>query len=107
MALHHKDLEQIEDQLIAGVHQDWAEEALDQQDDRIEVLPSFYERRYKALMKEGLWLEAASLLVPVRAPSLKNPAHFRFVDSSDEPWIVHRPYSPKTGLDLEIKDELD
>jgi CRISPR-associated endonuclease/helicase Cas3 len=107
LALHHKDLEQIEDQLVAGIHQDWAEEALDQQDDRIEMLPACYEKKYKSLMKDGLWLEAVNLLVPVRAPSLKNPALVGCIDSSDEPWVIHRPYSSRTGLDLEIKNELD
>lgn len=113
MALSHPDLTEIESQLVAGAYQDWAERVLDQSDERVEVLPDYYEAKYQDLIERKLWLPATSLLVPVRSASLKNlqndPRRFRFVDTSVKPWIVHCPYDPKMGLDLEatLTDELD
>jgi len=111
-AFHHPSFERLEDHLIAGVHREWTDEIFDDADGRMEVLPAFYENKYRQLMSEGKWLEAISLLVPLRTSmviAMKNdPKHWRSIDSSDEPWVIHKPYDAIRGLRLDTdNDETD
>jgi len=111
-ALHNPNFEQLEDKLIAGVHHDWADEAFDEQDDRIEILPGCYEEDYAVAMKAGNWLEATSMLVSlsyqmVDSMRKKNRKNFRSVDDSVEPWIIHKPYDSIRGLRLDADQDAE
>lgn len=108
-ALHHSSFEHLEDHLIAGVHQDWADEVFDDADDRIEVLPAYYESEYKYALKEGRWLDATSMLV-----SLSKQIILRMrtdkdqqgaINDAEEPWVIHKAYDPIKGLRLEFSDD--
>jgi CRISPR-associated endonuclease/helicase Cas3 len=106
-ALHHQDLENIEEQLIAGTHQEWIDKVIDNSDGHVEVLPKKWENRYKKLFEDGLWLEANTLLVPLRVSSLSYIRRLNRVNKSVDPWIVDCPYTEQIGLDLTIEKELD
>lgn len=106
--LRNPNFEQLEEKLIAGVHRDWADELFDDQDDRIEILPSCYELDYENAIKTGNWLEASTMLVSLSYQVLegmrkKNRKNFRSVDTSVEPYVVHKPYDTVKGLQLEAE----
>lgn len=108
-ALHHPSFEEIEDRLIAGTHQDWADDVFDKEDERIETLPEYYEQNYNEGRKAGNWLEAASMLVALPYPMVdrlrKDPKQWRSVDVyQDQPWVIHKPYSPIKGLQLDATE---
>ena len=69
-ALNHPDLVDFENRMIAGCHRNWIEDAIEQSDKTIEVLPSNKLEEYKKRRKNGLWIEADNLLVPIRARSI-------------------------------------
>ena len=69
-ALNHPDLVDFENRMIAGCHRNWIEDAIEQSDKTIEVLPSNKLEEYKKRRKNGLWIEADTLLVPIRARSI-------------------------------------
>lgn len=68
-ALNHPDLVDFENRMIAGCHRNWIEDVIEQSDKTIEVLPSNKLEEYKKRRKDGLWIEADNLLVPIRARS--------------------------------------
>jgi CRISPR-associated endonuclease/helicase Cas3 len=96
--LTHPDIAHFESRLLAGAHQDWVEEVIERTDGNVELLPQCLEREFNARQREGLWIEANSLLVPVRARSLSwlRPR----LDMSSDPWLVNAPYCNRLGLQL-------
>ncbi|MDR4507317.1 MAG: CRISPR-associated helicase Cas3' [Candidatus Brocadiaceae bacterium] len=69
-ALHHPDLVDFENRMIAGCHRNWIEDTIEQSDKTIEVLPSKKMEAYEKRRNNGLWIEADNLLVPIRARSI-------------------------------------
>lgn len=69
-ALNHPDIVDFENRMIAGCHRNWIEDTIEQSDKTIEVLPSNKLEEYKKRRKNGLWIEADNLLVPIRARSI-------------------------------------
>jgi len=96
--LNHPDIVDFEARLLAGAHQDWAEQVIESTDGTFEVLPRCLLKEYEVKCQQGLWIEANALMVPVREKSLS--AVRGRLDSSGDPWIVNCPYSSTTGLDL-------
>jgi CRISPR-associated endonuclease/helicase Cas3 len=102
--LTHPDLINFEGRLLAGAHQEWIENVIEQADNSIEVLPRRLFSEYEKRMRQGLWVEANSLLVPVRSETVR---HLGIVDRSTDPWTINAPYSSpqnpmSTGLGLEL-----
>jgi CRISPR-associated endonuclease/helicase Cas3 len=94
--LTHPYIAQFERDLVAGTHQDWVDQLIEQTDGIVEVLPASLRNEYDDRMHEGLWVEANSLLVPLRVYSL-NSIRSK-LDTRDDPWVIHCPYSAVTGL---------
>jgi CRISPR-associated endonuclease/helicase Cas3 len=96
--LHHPDIEEFENNLLAGAHQDWVEEIIEKTDGVIEVLPKCLSQEYSRRRENGLWIEANNLLVPVRIGSLQ--WLMSRVDTSTDPWTIDLTYASDIGLEL-------
>lgn len=110
-ALNHADLTQFSNRLVAGVHEAWTDSIFDKEDDRVEILPSYYEKQYDAFLEEGFWLEAMSLLISMPASMIlnraKNPKYWRSIDKSHDPWVIHKPYDEIKGLQLDTLENIE
>lgn len=95
---NHPDIIDFEGRLLAGAHQDWVEQVIESTDGTVEVLPKCLIEEYETRRRQGLWIEANSLLVSIRTRSLN--AIRAKLDTSTDPWIVDSPYSSTKGLDL-------
>jgi CRISPR-associated endonuclease/helicase Cas3 len=96
--LNHPDITQMERHLLAGAHQDWVEEIIEMTDGIIEILPESLTNDYKKREEKGLWIEADSLLVPIR---IKSIAWLRSeIDMSGDPWIANLSYTSDKGLEI-------
>lgn len=96
--LNHPDIREFEDRLLAGAHQDWIERVIEKTDGIIEILPKCLLDEYNKRKDMGLWIEANSLLVPVRTESL---VWLRSrVDMSSDPWIANLGYTSDKGLEV-------
>jgi len=93
---NHPDIKKFEAQLLAGAHLDWVEEIIAKTDGIFEVLPISLVDRFNKRQEEGLWIEANSLLVPIRFGTLSG-LH-GIVDKNNDPWIIRCDYLPETGL---------
>ncbi len=99
---HHPSFEELEQRLIAGTHQDWADDVFDNEDKQIEVLPEYYLEKYKQAMKDGKWLEARTMLLSLPYHVKSNPKHWRaFEEYEDHLWLVYKPYDEIKGLQLD------
>jgi CRISPR-associated endonuclease/helicase Cas3 len=96
--LNHPDLIDFEGRLLAGAHQDWVEQVIEGADGTVEVLPNCLRSEYEVRRREGLWIAANSLLVPVRARSLSwlRPT----LDTCSDPWAIDARYCNTLGLQL-------
>ncbi|MCL0089669.1 CRISPR-associated helicase Cas3' [Dehalococcoidia bacterium] len=97
--LNHPDIVNFEDRLIAGIYQDWVEEIIERTDGAFEVLPESLLEEYERKRDNGLWIEANSLLVPVRFRSLLGLRNV--LNTKADPWQVYCPYSYEEGLKVE------
>lgn len=104
-ALNHPLIKRFEERLAAGCHNDWTEEIIDKSDGYIELLPSSLKDKYNKCISLGLWLEADSLLVPVRTASLSWLSEG--IDKSLDPWVIKKPYSSTLGLCLNSIDKAE
>lgn len=104
-ALNHPLITRFKERLAAGCHNDWIEEVIDKSDGTIDLLPSSLKKEYCELLSSGLWLEADSLLVPVRTASLSRLSEN--VDRNFDPWVINKPYSPTIGLSLNSFDRAE
>ncbi|MBI4444429.1 MAG: CRISPR-associated helicase Cas3' [Acidobacteria bacterium] len=95
---HHPDISDFESCLLAGAHQDWVEEVIESADGAVEVLPSCLVSQHEAKRKQGLWIEANALLVPVRLFSIGRLKPK--LDMSCDPWTINVPYSSVRGLQI-------
>jgi len=105
VALHHPSFE-LEDHLIAGTHQSWADDVFDENDGRIEVIPATYLSKYEQVMKDGKWLEARSMLISLPYRMKADPKLWRFFEpykDEDYLWVVHKPYDARRGLRLDTE----
>lgn len=67
---NHPDIREFGNRLLAGAHQDWVEDIIEKTDGIIEILPNCLLEEYQKRKDNGLWIEANSLLVPIRTQSL-------------------------------------
>lgn len=95
---NHQDLAEFEERILAGAHQDWAEEVIESSDGSIEVIPMCLIDEYNKRKKEGLWIDANNLLVPIKTRSLAW-LKSKIDTSQKDPWIVNLPYSSDIGLE--------
>lgn len=97
--LNHPDIKEFEDQLLAGGHQPWVETIIENTDGIFEVLPIALVDIFNNKRKDGLWIEANSLLVPIRLRTLLGLQNI--LDKKDKKndfWIINSDYSPEEGL---------
>jgi CRISPR-associated endonuclease/helicase Cas3 len=95
---HHPDLVEFEERLLAGAHQDWVEQVVESSDGVIEAIPKCLINDYNQRKEMGLWIEANSLLVPIKTSSLAW-LKSKIDTSKKDPWIVNLPYSSDIGLE--------
>lgn len=95
---NHPDLKEFQDRLLAGAHQNWVEVVIEKTDGTIEILPRSLLAEYKRRKEAGLWIEANSLLVPVRIE------YFAWLkpklEQLDDLWIADLDYTHEEGLHL-------
>jgi CRISPR-associated endonuclease/helicase Cas3 len=95
---NHPDIVAYEKRLLAGAHQDWVEQVIESTDGTIDALPSSLSSEYEFRRRQGYWIEADALLVPVREKSL---TYIRSrLDMSTDPWRINCAYSPTLGLEI-------
>ncbi len=75
------------------------EEIIERTDGAFEVLPVSLLEEYQRKRDNGLWIEANSLLVPVRFKSLLGLRNV--LNTKADPWQVYCPYSYEEGLKVE------
>lgn len=97
--LNHPDIKEFQKHLLAGSHQDWVDSIIEKTDGISEVLPISLHEKYMNKRNEGLWIEANSLLVPVRFRTIMGSIDK--IDKSSDPWIIDCLYSPEEGLKIE------
>jgi len=96
---NHTDIRDFEHRLLAGAYQDWVEAIIEKTDGIFEVLPISLKNEYEDKQKEGLWIEANSLLVPLRS---KKIAGLKGVLRTEtDPWTINCLYSSDEGLKTE------
>lgn len=95
---NHPDIKEFEARLLAGSHQDWVETIIENTDGIFEVLPDSLVDIFNNKRKEGLWIEANSLLVPIRFRTLLGLQNI--LDKNNDPWIIYCKYSHDEGLIL-------
>jgi len=95
---NHPDIVDFENRLLAGAYQDWVESIIEKTDGTMEVLPRSLLEEYNKRKEMGLWIEANSLLVPIRTSSLSwlKPK----IDMSSDPWVANLVYEPEKGLEV-------
>jgi len=100
--LSHPAINRFENDLIAGTHRDWVEDVISGADKQVEVLPFELLPEYQSLIKEGRYLEAGLLFVPIRLRQ-----YFKilregtlYYDSQIREWVTTLRYSSNSGLDL-------
>ncbi|MDR2204356.1 MAG: CRISPR-associated helicase Cas3' [Nitrososphaerota archaeon] len=103
-AINHPVIKKFKEELVAGCHEDWTEDVIDKSDGTIELLPFSLRQQYNDALSSGLWIKANQLLVPVRVDSLFSYLK-DFVDKNSDQWIIKKPYSSVTGLDLSYSDK--
>jgi len=89
----------ISKSLVAGAYEEWSDEFISKSDGNIYVLPNSLCQEYKKRMRNGFWIEAESLLVPIRFRSLVWLKPTRYLDQL----VVDSTYSKKTGLIIKSK----
>lgn len=96
--LNHPDISQFEERLLAGAFQDWVKAIIEKTDQTLDVLPKCLLAKYESKKAEGLWVEANSLLVPVRTTQF---AWLRpKLTKQDDLWIADLKYTHEEGLHL-------
>jgi CRISPR-associated endonuclease/helicase Cas3 len=97
--LNHPDVIDFDDRLMAGAYQDWVEEVIEGTDGIFEVLPASLLGEYTKKRDGGLWIEANSLLAPIRFRSLLGLRNS--LNTKSDPWLAYCPYSGEEGLKIE------
>ncbi len=99
--LNHPDLKEFEDRLLAGAHQNWVETIIEQTDGIAELLPIPLKKEYDEKIEQGLWIEANSLLVPIRfVKIIKFFEEERIINTKADPWTINCFYDSEEGLNL-------
>jgi len=99
--LNHPDLKEFEDRLLAGVHQNWVESIIEQTDGITELLPIPLKKEYDEKIDQGLWIEAQSLLVPIRfVKTIKFFEGKNIINRKVDPWTINCFYDSEEGLNL-------
>lgn len=97
--LSHPGLSAFDEHVVAGVSEDWVEAVLEASEASVDVLPACLAERYQRLTANGLWLEADSLLVPVRWRSVRHVRGLLW-DEGEDAWVVDAAYDSDVGLRL-------
>jgi len=95
---NHPDIKEFEARLLAGSHQEWVEKIIENTDGIFEVLPVSLVDVFNNKRKDGLWIEANSLIVPIRFRTLLGLQGL--LDKNNDPWIINCEYSHEEGLIL-------
>jgi CRISPR-associated endonuclease/helicase Cas3 len=96
--LNHVRIRNFQRKLVAGTHQDWVEEVIDEKEGTVDLLPESLLYEYNKWEQMGLKIESDSLLVPVgrwRLGYLNDS-----IVKSHDLCIIKKPYSAKMGLEL-------
>jgi CRISPR-associated endonuclease/helicase Cas3 len=100
----HPDIAKFRENFLAGAYQKWIDDIIDQTDGIVEVLPDSLHNEFERRKEEGLWIEADSLLVPVRVRKIF--ALKDLIDKKKDPWLIYYKYSHEMGLVIENPDNI-
>lgn len=97
---NHPDIHNFESELLAGAYQPWVESVIERTDGICEVLPISLKNEYLNKLREGLWIEANSLLVPLRVKKLHSLQSILRKEEEDL-LVINCLYLPDEGLRTE------
>lgn len=97
---HHPSLQKFEDLVTAGADEPWVDDVMEKAEASVDVLPSSLEGEFRDLRSSGLWVEAQSLLVPMRWTSLRRLSTGARYEPEADVWIVNASYDAVFGLRL-------
>lgn len=100
LGYENDEIQQFENNLIAGVSREWIDDMLNKTDGSCEVLPINDLDEYQSLMKQGLWVEANELLINVRYNMINDNICNVWNKNEVEgrPFVVNCTYSSEKGL---------
>jgi len=97
-ALNNILIRNFETELVAGTHSNYTEIIMDELEGKRDLLPKIYAAKYKDLYDKKLRIEADDLMVPVRERLFGRLIKQGIIDTTNEPWIIDKPYSSEMGL---------
>ena len=93
--IDHKYLTRFDECMVAGDHEDWTEEAIQDIDRRVDVLPAALLGEFRQFQSECRWLEADALTINI----YWNDRLKEQVRRDHAPWVIDAPYTAD-GLEL-------
>jgi len=84
--LNYKFFTNFEAELIAGQHERWIENVIEQ-DGRADILPIGLKSEHDAFIQEKMWLDADALLVHTYVSGMAD-----LLNKNVDPWVVDLPY---------------
>lgn len=99
--INNLDVANFGDNIIAGTHNDWIGEIIDNSDKQIEVLPSKFEKKYKRLKKKQRYIEARQLIVSIRLGQYHKANKMKAIhyNESIREFVTTLSYDKNIGLD--------
>jgi len=108
--LNHPEINEFDENILAGTYRNWVEEVIEGTDQVIEVLPEIYYKKYVELYSNRKWIEASMLLVNISYSQYMVIDKKGYIETTLEDSkvpVITAPYSKKLGLklnDLKVKD---
>jgi len=105
--LSNNDINNFDENIIAGTYRDWIEEIIAKTDEQVEVLPISLLDEFRNRIRKKEFIKAKSLLVTVKIGQFSNVSKRGLVEKYNDidEYVVHLDYTEKKGLDL--KSQLD
>jgi CRISPR-associated endonuclease/helicase Cas3 len=91
--LNHPFLSNFEEMLVAGEHEEWIDQVIENVEGRADLLPFNLIGEYDMFTAERRWLDADSLLVNTYTSGLEDVIH-----KERSPWVIKLGYDDKQGL---------
>lgn len=107
--LNHPEINEFDENILAGTYRNWVEEVIEGTDQVIEVLPEIYYKKYIELYGNKKWIEASMLLVNISYSQYKGIDKKGYIEATLEDskvTVITAPYSKELGLklnDLKVK----
>lgn len=105
--LKNTDIQYFADEIIAGTHRKWTDEIFEATDAQIEVLPQTLYKDFSSAKKDGCYIEARQLLVPIRWGTYHKAKGMNAIryDEKLREHIVTLAYDKNEGLNSDKTDD--